>query len=102
MKAYQSNHGVGEIAYFQPMMTKIVWSFEHQNYSIGVDAIPVRIVGVTFTPSKVLYDIALPDGDGGYYEARPLMRVDSYFVHGKESVRDGGMIGDLKDKKDHI
>ena len=41
---------------------------------------PAKIVAVTFTDSKVLYDIALSNGDGTYYEVLPLMRVDSCLV----------------------
>lgn len=86
---FQSKHDIGEVAYFQPVISKIKWSSERQKYLIGESAIPVKIVGISFNGFKAMYDIALPNGDGSFYEVMPLMRVDSFFIHKADSVEEG-------------
>lgn len=72
---FDSNHKVGGVAYFQPVLSKFDGS------GIADDtAIPCLVVAVKFTGGKVLYDLALPNGEGYFYEAHPLCNVDSYFV----------------------
>lgn len=66
---------IGSIAYFQPAILKI------DGTGIADDsAIPCKVVRVSFDPGKVLYDLALPNGEGGFYENYPIRCVDSYFV----------------------
>lgn len=74
--AMNSNHKIGDIAYFQPVLSRI-------DAATGVaddTAIPCKVVGISFTTGKVLYDLAIPDGEGGFYEVFPLCRVDSFLV----------------------
>ena len=85
---FESTHSLGKVAYFQPVINKINWIHGDAKYEIGESAIPVLIVAVHFTANKVLYDIALPDGGGGFYLARPLCNVDSYFIHSADSVKE--------------
>lgn len=73
----ESKHKVGGRAFFQPVIARI----DARDNSSDETAIPVLIVGVSFTNyGKVLYDIALPDGEGGFYEVQPLRKVDSFFL----------------------
>lgn len=65
---------LGRIAYFQPFIAK---AGEGQ---LDDTAVPCRVVGIQFLPGKILYDLALPDGEGSFYETFPLRGVDSYFV----------------------
>lgn len=69
-----SNHAVGDIAYFQPVLSRI------DGPNADDSAIPCKVMAVTFDPGKVLYDLAIPNGEGGFYEVYPLCRVDSYLV----------------------
>ena len=71
-----SQYQPGDRAYFQPVIGKI----DGRTMRSDDSAIPVKVVGVRFGGGKVLYDIALPDGDGGFYEVYPLCSVDSYFM----------------------
>jgi hypothetical protein len=71
-----SQHQVGDRAYFQPVIGKI----DGRTMLSDDSAIPVLVVGVAFDGGKVLYDIALPNGEGGFYEVHPLRGVDSYFM----------------------
>ncbi len=71
-----SNHKVGEIAYFQPMLSRI----DARTNIADETAIPCKVMGITFGSGKVLYDLAIPDGEGGFYEVFPLCRVDSFLV----------------------
>lgn len=66
----------GERAYFQPQISRI----DGRTGLSDDSAIPVQVVGVKFAEGKVLYDIALPDGEGGFYTVLPLCNVDSYFM----------------------
>jgi len=66
----------GDRAYFQPVISKIDGRTQESDDS----SIPVLVEAVKFTSGKVLYDVALPDGDGGFYSAFPLREVDSYFL----------------------
>lgn len=71
----EARHMIGTTVYFQPSILKIDGT--------GVadeTAIPCKVVRVSFDPGKVLYDLALPNGEGGFYENYPLRCVDSYFV----------------------
>lgn len=69
-----SRHQVGDVAYFQPSIKKA------DTKKADDSAIPCKVVAVKFNGAKVLYDLALPDGDGGFYDVLPLCGVDSYFV----------------------
>lgn len=70
-----STHKIGDTAYFQPVLTKI------DGTGIADDsAVPCKVVGVSFTRVKILYDLALQDEGGEFYESFPLCRVDSFFV----------------------
>lgn len=71
-----SQHAIGDIAYFQPVLSRI----DGSTMVADDTAIPCKVVRVSFDPGKVLYDLALPNGEGGYYENYPLRCVDSYFV----------------------
>lgn len=73
---YEASHKVGDRAYFQPCIQKI----DARTHQSDDSAIPVQVVGVSFTAGKVLYAIALPDGDGGFYDDYPLCGVDSFFI----------------------
>lgn len=66
----------GDYTYFQPVISRI----DGRTGSSDDTAIPVRIEAVTAKDGKVLYDIALPNGEGDYYSAYPLRSVDSYFI----------------------
>lgn len=74
--AIPSKYQPGERAYFQPCINKI----DGRTMLSDDSAIPVLVVGVHFGAGKVLYDIALPDGEGGFYDVLPLRSVDSYFM----------------------
>lgn len=70
-----STYAIGTVAYFQPVLAR------HDGSGFADDtAIPCKVVRVSFDPGKVLYDLALPNGEGGFYDVYPLRCVDSYFV----------------------
>ncbi len=71
----ESNHRVGGVAYFQPVLSSIP-----EDGHADDTAIPCKVMAVTYSAGKVHYDLALPNGEGGYYEVSPICRVDSYFV----------------------
>lgn len=71
-----SNYSPNDRAYFQPVIRLI----DGKTMTTDDTAIPVLIVGVRFIAGKIMYDIALPDGDGGFYTAIPIRDVDSYFI----------------------
>ena len=67
---------MGDIVYFQPILARI-------DAATGIadeTAIPCKVMAITMDSGKVLYDLAVPDGEGGFYEPYPLCRVDSFFV----------------------
>ena len=71
-----SRYQVGEMAYFQPSIQRI----DGKSMTSDDSTIPVLVVGVKFLKGKVLYDVALPNGEGGFYEIHPICNVDSYFM----------------------
>lgn len=75
-QAMTSGHKVGDIAYFQPVLSRI----DSLSGVADDTAIPCKIMAVSFTAGKVLYDLAIPDGEGGFYEVYPICRVDSFLV----------------------
>lgn len=69
---------IGSTAYFQPNVEKInVMTDIAQRGDVEC-----KIVGVTFVPGKVLYDIAVADSTSitGYYESHPMRGIDSFFL----------------------
>lgn len=72
-----SRFAVHALAYFQPDLTKI-----RADGTADATAIKCKIVGVTYTPGKVLYDIVVADSESktGFYEAHPMLHVDSFFI----------------------
>lgn len=71
-----SRFKVGERTAFQPCIRSIDFSDGTSDHT----AIPCLVVGVCQAEGKVLYDIALPDGEGGFYMPYPLRSVDSVFL----------------------
>lgn len=69
---------VGSIAYFQPNVEKINGMIDIAQ----LGDVECKIVGVTFIPGKVLYDIAVADSTSitGYYESHPMRGIDSFFI----------------------
>lgn len=67
-----SQFKIGDEAFFRP------------GISMGIDtAFKVRIVAVSFTSFKVLYDIELQVKNGDevmFYSVWPVRSVDSYFI----------------------
>lgn len=66
----------GDHTYFQPVIGRI----DGRTGTSDDTAIPVLVEAVTGIDGKVLYDISLPNGEGGYYRNYPLRSVDSYFI----------------------
>ena len=71
-----TRYAVGDIAHFQPDVTKIDASTNKSDDS----ALPVKVMGVKFVEGKVLYDVAVPNGDGTFYVECPLREVDSFLL----------------------
>lgn len=70
--AFTSRVAIGETVVFNPDC----------NYPAAVGCtVLAKVVGVRFTESKVLYDLALACSElGGWYTALPLRDVDSIMV----------------------
>lgn len=81
---FESSLAIGQLCYFQPDFRKIKiarhMATGNIRYLFDDSAIAVKVVGVCFTESKVYYDIVVPTGDGAFYNASPLMRIDSVMV----------------------
>lgn len=65
---------VGDLVRFSPGLLSAMPAVQ------GTGSCICKVVGVSFTDAKVLYDLALPDAYGVFYEVHPLQRVDSIFV----------------------
>lgn len=80
---------IAELAYFQPDLRKIKMAVHNEKettrYLLDDSATAVQVVGVFFTEGKIYYDLIVPNGEGSFYRAAPLMRVDSIMVHGRDS-----------------
>lgn len=72
---------IGEIVYFQPVVAKADGGFADES------ATPCRVCGAQVVNGKVLYDLELPNGEGGFYEPYPIRCVDSYFVLANPDAR---------------
>ena len=96
-----SKLAIGEIAYFQPDLRKIKLARDRDTqmtrYLLDDTATAVKIVGVSFTESKVYYDFVVPNGDGTFYNASPLRRVDSVMVLDKSAREPKGDNEDVED-----
>ena len=75
---YKSLFSVGDVVNFQPDLEKLNPDGRLKNY---IGAVKCKIVRITFTESKVLYDLALwLNENGSYYETFPICSVDSIFI----------------------
>lgn len=73
----QSRFSYGDIVLFQPNVEKI--DFRTGSTFDPLSATRAKVVGISFTQDKVLYDLAL-FAEGGFYEIYPIKQVDSVFV----------------------
>ena len=69
---YPSRHALDDVVLFQPDLCR--------KLDDTTNAVPAKVVGISFVPGKVLYDLALVDVDGFYTEL-PIRAVDSIMVH---------------------
>jgi hypothetical protein len=65
---------VGDTVYFDP------FAMVKSAPALTRELILVKVVGVTYEYTKILYDLAFPMDDGHFYETRPAKRVDAVFV----------------------
>jgi hypothetical protein len=65
-----STHALGDIVSFWPTCLT-------NSLQFGVHC---KVVRISFDAGKVLYDLALPDDQGAFYDVYPIRLVDSYFV----------------------
>lgn len=77
---YPSRHSINEVVFFQPNIKDI--DFAAMAPKENTYPVKAMIVGVSFTKSKVLYDIAVEceDFDGGFYTALPIRSIDSVMI----------------------
>lgn len=73
----ESRFSHGAHVLFQPNVEKI--DFRTGMTTDPQSATRAKVVGVSFTNDKVLYDLAV-FADGGFYEMFPIRSVDSVFV----------------------
>jgi len=69
-----STHQLGDIVHFNPLVLR-------QSPLLGtVITVKARVERISFDFGKVLYDLAISDDSGGFYDAYPICNVDSIFV----------------------
>ena len=73
----ESRFSHGAHVLFQPNVEKI--DFKTGTTTDPTSATRAKVVAVSFTNDKVLYDLAI-FADGGFYEMFPIRSVDSVFV----------------------
>jgi len=81
-----TNFMPGDRAFFQPNLSKLEWLPDEGRYITDDSAIPVLVVGAKIDSMKVLYDVALPNHEGGFYTVYPLCNVDSLFIAARPEV----------------
>lgn len=81
-----SRYAIGEVVYFHPEITDMNPEEAERR------AILAQIISVSFSQSKVKYELALDTsvdpGEPEFYDALPVAGVDSYFVKSKADVAD--------------
>lgn len=74
--ALPSRHQIGEIVLFQPNTDKIDWK---EMTCKPEESVECEIVGIRFTTGKILYDLAIKEGNRFYTEL-PLRDIDSCLI----------------------
>lgn len=72
---YPSRFSINDIVSFQPKIREI-----DDPTDTAFGGTRARVSAISFDESKVLYELQVDDGEGGWYTSYPIRNVDSYFV----------------------